>query len=164
MQLATDLVLLAATVTTGLVAGLLYVFAHAVMPGLGTADDRLLVTAFQRIDAAIANPWMMATFLGSPVLTAAALVINLGVDLAGDRAAVPWLVSALILVLATVLVTASVHLPLNRALHEVDTADPAATAAGRRVFETRWVRWNVVRTVTSTASLTALAVALLVVG
>ena len=160
MQLATDLVLLAATVTTGLVAGLLYVFAHAVMPGLGKADDRVLVTAFQRIDAAIANPWMMATFLGSPVLTAAALVI----DLAGDRAAVPWLVAALILVLATVLVTASVHLPLNRALHEIDTADPAATAAGRRAFETRWVRWNVVRTVTSTASFTALAAALLVVG
>ena len=101
MHLATDLVLLAATVTTGLVAGLLYVFAHAVMPGLGSADDRLLVAAFQRIDAAIGNPWMMVTFLGSPVLTAAALVV----DLAGDRAAVPWLVAALALVVATVLVT-----------------------------------------------------------
>ena len=50
------------------------------------------------------------------------------------------------------------------ALHEVDTDDPAATAAGRRAFETRWVRWNVVRTVTSTGSFTALAAALLVVG
>ena len=160
MHLATDLVLLAATVTTGLVAGLLYVFAHAVMPGLGRADDRLLVAAFQHIDAAIENPWMMVTFLGSPVLTAAALLV----DAAGDRVAVPWLVAALALVVATVLVTGRVHLPLNRALHDVDTTDPAATAAGRRAFEARWVRWNVVRTVTATASFAALAAALLVVG
>jgi uncharacterized membrane protein len=160
MHLATDLLVLAAAVTTGLVAGLLYVFAHAVMPGLGSAEDQVFVAAFQRIDAAIGNPWMMVTFLGSPVLTVAALVV----DLAGDRATVPWLVAALTLVIATVLVTGRVHLPLNRALAEVDTSDPAATAAGRRAFETPWVRWNVVRTVTSTTSFIALAVALLVVG
>ena len=69
----------------------------------------------------------------------------------------PWLVAALVLVLATVVVTGSVHLPLNRALLEVDAATRAAAAAGRRAFETRWVRWNVVRTVTSTASFAALA-------
>jgi uncharacterized membrane protein len=159
-MLLTDLTVLAATLTTGLVAGLLFVFAHAVMPGLGTGDDGLLVAAFQRIDAAISNVWMMISFLGSPVLTAAALVL----DLTGDNMTVPWLVAALVLVVATVLITGGVHLPLNRALHEVDAGDAAAAAAARRWFEARWVRWNIVRTVTSTASFAALCAALLVSG
>jgi len=157
MPLATDLLLLAATLTTGLVAGLLYAFFHAVMPGLGSADDQVSVTAFQRIELAIGNPWMMVAFVGSPVLTAAALAA----DLAGDRAVLPGLLVALVLTLATVGITGAVHLPLNRALLEVDASDPVAAAAGRAVFEARWNRWNVVRTASSIASFAALTVALL---
>lgn len=151
--------LVGAALTTAMVAGLLYVFAHSVMPGLGTLDDRGLLTSFQRIDAAISNPWMMATFLGSPVLTLAALALHLP-----DRsAAVPWLAVALVLIVATVVITAAIHLPLNAAVQE---AAPALADAAelRQRFEERWVRWNVVRTVTSTASLAALTWALLVAG
>ena len=50
--------LVGATVSTAMVAGLMFVFAHSVMPGLGTLDDRGFLTAFQRIDAAITNPWI----------------------------------------------------------------------------------------------------------
>lgn len=69
------------------------------------------LTAFQRIDAAIANPWMMVTFLGSPVLTFAALLVHLP----GRSPAVPWIAAALLLVAATVLITGAIHLPLNAA-------------------------------------------------
>ena len=151
--------LVGAVLTTAMVAGLLYVFAHSVMPGLGTLDDRGLLLSFQRVDAAISNPWMMATFLGSPVLTLAALALHLP-----DRsAAVPWLAVALALIVATVAITATIHLPLNGAVQE---AAPALVDAAelRQRFEERWVRWNVVRTVTSTGSLAALTWALFVAG
>jgi len=151
--------LMGATLATAMVAGLMFCFAHSVMPGLGTLDDRGFLTAFQRIDAAISNRWMMLTFLGSPVLTLAALLLHLP----GRSAAVPWLVVALVLVLATVLITGAINLPLNAAIQ--DAAPELADAADLRSrFEERWVRWNVVRTVTSTGALGALSWALFVAG
>src|SRR5687767_13923618 len=97
--------LLGAAVATAMVAGLLFAFAHLVMPGLGTLDDdRGFLTAFQRIDAAVSNSWMMLTFLGSPALTLAALLLHLP----GQSPAGPWLVVALVLVAATVLITGAI--------------------------------------------------------
>ena len=150
--------LMGAALATAMVAGLLFCFAHSVMPGLGTLDDRGFLAAFQRIDAAISNPWMMLTFLGSPALTLVALLLHLP-----DRSrAVPWLVVALVLAVATVIITRAIHLPLNGAIQDaaslLDVADP------RSRFEGRWLRWNVVRTVTSTGSLAALSWTLFVAG
>lgn len=151
--------LMGATLATAMVAGLLFVFAHSVMPGLGTLDDRSFLTAFQRIDATISNPWMMLTFLGSPVLTLAALLLHL----AGGSPAVPWLVVALVLVAATVLITGAINVPLNAAIQ--DAAPTLSDAANLRSrFEARWVRWNVLRAVTSTGSLAALCWALFLAG
>ena len=151
--------LMGATLATAMVAGLMFCFAHSVMPGLGTLDDRGFLTAFQRIDAAISNPWMMLTFLGSPVLTLAALFLHLP----GRSPAVPWLVAALVLVVATVVITGTIHLPLNAAIQDAAPELPAAADLRSR-FEERWVRWNVVRTVTSTGALGALSWALSVAG
>lgn len=151
--------MMGATLSTALVAGLMFCFAHSVMPGLGTLDDHGYLTAFQRIDAAISNPWMMLTFLGSPVLTLAALLMHLP----GRSPAEPWLVVALVLVVATVLITGAVNLPLNAAIQ--DAAPELRDAANLRSrFEARWVPWNVVRAVTSTGALGALSWALFVAG
>lgn len=92
--------LMGATLATAVVAGLLFSFANSVMPGLGTLHDRAFLTAFQRVDAAISNPWTMLTFLGSPVLTFAALLLHMP----RRSPAAPWLVVALVLVVATVLI------------------------------------------------------------
>ncbi|WP_109471140.1 DUF1772 domain-containing protein [Ornithinimicrobium cavernae] len=148
--------LIGATLTTGLTAGLLYAFAHCVMPGLGTLSDEDSLRGFQRIDAAIANPWMGLAFLGSPVLTLAALVLHLP----GGGGAVTWLAVALVLVVATVAVTVAVHLPLNARV-QAAAPDFSDAATLRERFEARWVTWNIVRTVTSVGSLGALSVALL---
>lgn len=158
MMLGTAAVL-GATVTTAMVAGLTFCFAHLVMPGLGTLGDLAFLTAFQRIDAAISNPWMMSTFLGSPVLTLVSLLLHLP----GRSPAAPWLVAALVFVVATVLITGVVHLPLNAAIQAAAPELPD-TAGLRSDVETRWRRWNVARTATSTAALGALLVAVSVTG
>lgn len=152
-------VLVCATVTTGLTAGLLYSFAHCVMPGLGAIDDRAFLTAFGRIDGAIGNPWMALAWAGSPLLVLGALALRVH-----HRDAAFWcLLAAAVLVLATNVVTGVIHLPLNAAVQD---AAPAFTdaAALRERFEARWVEWNVVRTVTSVAATGLLATALALVG
>ncbi|HEY8308469.1 MAG TPA: hypothetical protein VIG79_17505 [Lapillicoccus sp.] len=71
------IVLILATLTSGLVAGVYVFYAHTVMPGLGRAGDRTFVAGFQALDRAILNPWfMVSAFLGAPVLTAVAALMH----------------------------------------------------------------------------------------
>ena len=69
---APGLVLGAAALTMGLLAGLFYAYSVSVMPGLGQADDRTLVDGMQQINDAIENPVFFVSFLGAPVLILAA--------------------------------------------------------------------------------------------
>jgi uncharacterized membrane protein len=154
-----EVALVAATVATGLTAGFLAAFAHTVMPALATADDAGFVGTFQAVDRAVYNPWFMAPFALAPVLVGAALLLAVGDQ---PDATVALVAAALVLAVTTVVVTGRVHLPLNREIGEADLGGGAsALAAARSRFERRWVRWNVVRSVTATASFGCLAVALL---
>ncbi|MFC4019901.1 DUF1772 domain-containing protein [Micromonospora sp. GCM10011542] len=150
--------LLAATLTTGLTAGLFAAFGYAVMPGLGRADDRTLVVAMQRINESILNGWFAVCFGGALVFTLLTAALHLG---AGHRAALPWIVGALALYLVVLGVTAAVNVPLNDVLARAGDADRVADlAALRERFEATWVRWNVVRAAASTGAFGLLACAL----
>ena len=148
--------LLLATIVNGLLAGFFYAFSHTAMPGLARRDDRTYVGAFQGMDQAVYNPWFMSTFVGGPLLLAAALVVHLD----DDATTLGLIVAALVLAVATVAITVSVHLPLNKEIQEVDVASGADPGAARARFEARWVRFNVVRTVTSVGAFVTAAVAL----
>jgi len=144
-------VLIAATVATGLQAGTYYTWASGVMPGLARVDDRTFVHAMQQMNVAIVNPVFMATFLGAPILAAAAVVT-------ASSSARPWVIGGLAFAVATVAITAVANIPLNNALEAAgDVGRITDLAAVRENFESGWVRWNIVRAITSTASLTALA-------
>lgn len=156
-------VLLLATLTSGLVAGVYVFYAHTVMPGLGRAGDRTFVAGFQALDRAIVNPWfMVSAFLGAPVLTLVAGLLQLG---AADREVLWWIGGALVLDLVTVGITVGVNVPANDRLKAAGDADVIDVAAARSEFdEGRWVRWNLVRVVLSMASFAGLAWALVQVG
>lgn len=49
--------LIAATLTTGMVAGLMADWAYTVLPGLGRSSDRTFVEAVQHLNRAIQNGW-----------------------------------------------------------------------------------------------------------
>ena len=70
-------VLLLATVTTGLMAGLFAAFAYAVMPGLARVDDRSFVAGMRSINQAILNGWFALCFGGALVCTLAAVLLHL---------------------------------------------------------------------------------------
>jgi uncharacterized membrane protein len=160
MNTTRTVVLLAATLSTGLAAGVFALYAHTIMPGLKATDDRTFVAAFQAIDRSIINPWFMAgTFFGALVLIAAAVATNL------DRPALRWLVAALALYLAAVVITIAVNVPLNDAIKAAGEPAKIDVAKVRDQFhEARWAAWNLVRVVASLGAFAGVAWALVLDG
>lgn len=155
--------LLPATFTIGLTAGVFGDWAHTIMVGLGTTDDRTFVTAFQALDRAVLNPLFMLTFMGGLVFTGIAAVLYLRVD---DRAPLPWVTVAFGLYLAAFVITMVAHEPLNYVLRTAGDPDAIADlAAVRGAFhETRWAAWHLVRTVATCVAFGCLAWALVLHG
>ena len=151
------IVLMAATLATGLMTGVFGIYAVAIMPGLRTTDDRTFIGAFQAIDRAIINPLFLFTFLGALMLSVAAALLQLG-----SGPVLAWTAAAAVLYLVTVVVTVAVHLPRNDALKaagaSAELTDPAAVRAA--FDEVRWMTWNTVRVFTSGAAFGCLAWAL----
>jgi len=143
--------LLGAAMTVGLMAGVFLLYAHTVMPGLRSTDDRTFVGAFQAIDRAIINPLFLATFLAPLVFTGLAVVLHLRRD---ARAALPWIVAGLVLYLAVFLITVIVNVPLNDGIKAAGDPDRIADLGAVRAqfHEATWVRWNLVRAVLSTSA------------
>ncbi|WP_432948174.1 DUF1772 domain-containing protein [Kribbella sp. CA-253562] len=153
-------VLLAATLSTGLVAGVFGIYANAIMPGLARTDDKTFVAAFQAIDRAIINPLFLGLgFLGSLVFTLLAGVLHLG------ETALPWIAAAFVLYLITVVVTIAVNVPRNDALKAAGDPDSIDVTAARAAFdEARWRSFNLLRVVLNTVAFGLLAWALYLTG
>jgi uncharacterized membrane protein len=154
-------VLIAATMSMGLMAGVFGLYSHTIMPGLRTADDRTFVGSFRAIDKAIIDPWFLGGgFLGALVLTGLAATLHIG------QAGLVWLVVAFILYLVVFVITMRVNVPLNNGIKAAGDPDLVVDlAAVRRAFdEERWSRWNLYRTVASTVAFGCFAWALVLSG
>ena len=157
-----DIVLGAAVVAMGLVAGLFFFSAIAVMPALTAADDRTLVDAMQQMIDKIENPAFFLAFLGAPALAAVALA---QARRSGSAKIAGWIVAGLALYTVMVIITFAVHIPLNEDLK--DAGDPARIenlAEVRDDFVTPWVAWDIVRTLATIAAFAALTWALALRG
>jgi len=144
MVLVSKAVLVAALVAAGLIAGLFYAYTVSVMPGLARADDHTFVTAMREINVAILNGWFILSFLGAPLLAVGAVVLHFT---SGARGGLPWLIAGAVLLVAMLVITGAVNVPMNNALADGSTD----FAALRAKFEQPWVVWNTVRTVASVA-------------
>jgi uncharacterized membrane protein len=154
--------LVGATATSGLMAGVFGLYAHTIMRGLETTDDRTFVGAFQAIDRAIINPLFLLAFFGALVSSglAAALYAR---DSSGS--VLPWAVAAFGLYLLVFVITMAVHVPLNDGIKAAGDPSRIDVAAARVSFhETRWMAWNVVRSVANTAAFGCLLWALVLHG
>jgi uncharacterized membrane protein len=156
-------VLVVATLTMGLMAGVFGLYAHTIMRGLGKTDDRTFVAAFQSMDRAIINPLFMLTFFGALVFSGVAAVLYLRDD---GGSVLPWVTAAFVLYLAVFVITVAVNVPLNDEIKAAGDPDRIADlAAVRDAFhETRWVAWNIVRAIASTVAFGCLAWALVLHG
>jgi uncharacterized membrane protein len=161
-EILREAVLIAATLTTGLMAGVFGIYSNAIMPGLRRTDDRTFVAAFQSIDRAIINPAFMATFLGALVLTALAALLHLG----DGRPLLPWIVAPLILYFVVFVVTIRVNVPRNNEIKAAGDVDRLTDLDGvrERFNEARWIRWNHLRAFASILAFGLLSWALIKSG
>ncbi|MBF6421758.1 DUF1772 domain-containing protein [Nocardia farcinica] len=154
--------LVAAVLTTGLIAGVFYAYAISVMPALAGTDDRTIVEVMQKVNVAILNPWFLAPFVGTVACTVLAAALHLG---GAQRTTLVWILVALVLDIAAFAVTAGLNVPLNERL--AAAGDPAAMvdpAAVRAGFEAAWVRYNIGRAVLHTLAFLVLCGALVSAG
>jgi uncharacterized membrane protein len=157
-----DIVLAAAVFAVGLVAGLYFFSAIAVMPALTAADDRTLVDAMQQMIVKIENPAFFLVFLGAPALATVALV---QARRSGSAQTAGWIVAGLALYTVMVVVTFAIHVPLNYDLRDAGDPDRIQNlAAVRDDFVTPWVAWEIVRTLASIAAFGSLVWALVLRG
>ena len=153
MELAKIACLVAATITTGLMAGIFFAFTFSVMPGLARTEDRTFVESMQRINVAIVNPWFIFCFVGALVLSLLTAALHV------RDAVLTWAAAGFALYAATLAITFRFNIPLNNAL-DASPLDDARQA--RASFEVPWGRWNVVRVVTSIGAFACLTWALIV--
>ena len=92
------------------------------------------------MNAAILNPVFGLVFGGPLVFGVVAVATRLP-----DGDGIGWIGTAVVLYVATLVITGVVNVPLNNRL---DSTEPPEAA--RALFERSWVRWNVVRTVLCT--------------
>ncbi|MEV6302422.1 DUF1772 domain-containing protein [Actinoplanes sp. NPDC051861] len=144
-------ILLIAVLLLGLMAGLFYAYAGSVMPGMRRAADRAAVDVMQRINLAIQNPLFLVIFTGALIFTGIATFQNAG----RSEVFVPLLI-ALVLYGLTLAITGVFNIPLNNQLDRAGDPDQIEDlAAVRAAFFPRWVRFNILRTVTSVAAFLA---------
>ncbi|MEC3955485.1 anthrone oxygenase family protein [Nocardia sp. CDC153] len=154
--------LVAATLTTGLIAGVFYAYATSVMTALGQSDDRTFIDIMQKINVVIINPWFMLGFMGTVGFTVLAAALHLGKD---SRTTLIWIGVALLLNIIAFAVTSGLNVPLNNQLANAgDVGQIGDLAAVRAQFETSWVRWNVVRAVLHTLAFLVLTGGLFAAG
>ena len=142
-------VLLVATLLCTLVAGFVLLFAIVVMPGIKTLQNREFLRSFQVIDKVIQDnqPVFLLVWLGSAVTLLIATAMGVwqleGVTLT-------LLITATVVYLFGVqLPTIVINIPMNNRVQtlDLDTLDEDSHEHERRLFEDRWNRWNVIRTV-----------------
>ena len=149
--------LLAATLTTAMMAGFFHAYSFSVLPALRGADAAVLVEVMQRINRAILNGWFFLLFVGAGLSGAVAVAL---VAVGGEAGVLVPAAIGLVLYLAQLVVTARINLPLNNGLDAAGETDPVAA---RETFENPWTRWNHVRTVCCASAAAAWCWALLAV-
>jgi uncharacterized membrane protein len=89
-------------------------------------------------------------------------VLQFGED---DRGVLVWTIAGFVGYFVVIAITRSVHLPLNAEIQAAGDPDQIADpAAVRQRFESRWVRWNIVRSIACFASFGFLLWALVLFG
>ncbi len=144
----------AATTLAGLAAGFFFTYQISVTRGLAIVDDGTYVQSFQAINDTVRNVPFGIVFFGTVPAIALAAILHRG----RARHTRVLIVSALVLAIATVVITFAGSVPLNEELATA-ASTPIEAQAARADFELRWNRLNLARTLTSIGAAVALVVA-----
>ena len=159
---------LSSTLTT-MVFGQMLLFCTVIMPGIGILEDAAFLRAFQVMDHRIQQnePFFTITWVGSILSTlmtawkgwqdfSANAVVNATIITSPtvSLSSLPrvGLLVATVLYMAGQVITFTQNIPLNNRVKGLDLsssniAQQRKWAQERSLFETKWNRWNLIRTV-----------------
>ncbi|MFI9597204.1 DUF1772 domain-containing protein [Nonomuraea sp. NPDC052265] len=141
-----------AMVLNGLMAGVFFAFSTSVVPGLDALGEDGAAEAMRSMNRKILNPAFLSTFTLAPVASLLAGVVLL---IGGDGGpAVLAFAAAAVCFLGSIVVTATVNVPMNNAIEAGELAWKA--------YAPRWTRWNTLRGWASALAVALLGVALYV--
>ncbi len=133
---------------SGAVFGFFYAWVCSTLWGLDIADPNVAIVAMQAMNANVRN-WVFApAFFGTPVVLAAtALVAWVSAE---RRAALLFAAGGVLYLVGGMILTITVHVPMNEALALVEAPLDAARAQETwQAYSVPWQRWNIVRAVAS---------------
>jgi len=137
---------LAAAVSCGVIAGILFAFSNFIMAALERISPSAGMAAMQSINVTVLNPVFFLFFLGAAVLS---VVLGIYGVAHWQQSGSVWLVAGAVLyVLGSFVVTAAANVSLNEALAKLDAAN-AASFTFWTEYIAKWCVWNHVRTIAS---------------
>ncbi len=153
------MVVLIATMLTGLSAGLCFTWSNAVTTGLANLDDLNYLRAFQQMNRTILNPTFFLVFFGPVIFGAIGTYV-----VRNGNPMTFWLVLTAVLLyfFGVALVTIFGNVPLNEMVDKTDLAEIGIEGAAslRKRFEKPWNSFHRVRTYISALSFLLLLVSL----
>jgi uncharacterized membrane protein len=146
------IILIMATLSSGLIAGLFYAWSISVTPGLAKVSDENYLHAFQSMNRAILNPALFIFFFGLVIL----LPMLCYLSYKSPGSSVFWLIlpATIFYLVGTMAVTILGNIPLNNALEalKIDSMTFEHMASFRLGFENKWNTLNMIRTICSSLS------------
>lgn len=145
---------------TGLSAGLCFTWTNSITPGIGKLDDMGYLMSFQLMNRSIINPMFIITFFGPSILGIISLIVFRGASMA-----IIWVLIAAIAIyfLGVVIITIFGNVPLNNILDatELSAANRADLRSLRDLFEVKWNRLHLIRTISAVVSFLLLIISLI---
>ena len=155
------IVLLFATLATGMMAGIFFTWTNAVKPGIGKLTDMGYLESLQAMNKVILNPMFYGVFFAAAVLIPVVTFLNYNSQ--------PTFVFKLLIGASAIyfigvfLVTLLGNIPLNNILENTDLSKITAFEAQelRGIVEKKWNFYNLIRTLTSFVSFVILLITLI---
>jgi len=154
------IILLLATLSTGVMAGIFFTWSNAVKPGIGKLTDIGYLESLQAMNKVILNPVFYIFFFAAVILIPVATFLNYNSQ---PAYIVRLLLAASIVYFAGVfLITFFGNIPLNNILENtnLNEATDLDTKKLRGIIEKKWNVYNLIRTLTSLISFIILLITL----
>ena len=157
-----QLALILSALLCSLVAGLALTFSIVVMPGTRTLGDLDFLRSFKAMDRVIQNnqPIFMLVWVGSALVLLASTVLGIWRLEGLDR--ILLIIACAIYMFGVHVPTVTINIPLNNRLQslDLDAMTQSEVLATTEMFESRWLRWNTIRTIVATLTTVLLLVLL----
>jgi uncharacterized membrane protein len=145
-------VLITSVLFSGLMAGLFYAWSISVTTGLANINDTNYLKVFQSMNRAILNPVFFIVFMGLPLSLLLLSYLYYSSEISIQFI---FIISATVIYITGVLgVTIFGNIPLNNALEalNIESMNHEQMTSFRFGFESKWNKFNVIRTVCSSLS------------